>query len=131
MHEIEANVTLEDEWQPVELYHVAQGLRWTVLEVLDGWTHPGWPGKTYQKPIVEKWYRLCVFGPLPGRPYQLGEFVMIVTSYGNRDRWWIRPETQTHEIVMGNVNVTSQVSLGVAGAEAMFIRYSWNSLTSE
>jgi hypothetical protein len=44
--------------------------------------------------LVEKWYRLRVFGPLPGRPDQHGEFVMIVTAYGNRDRWWIRPETQ-------------------------------------
>jgi hypothetical protein len=68
MREVEAAVTLVDDWQPVELYHVAQGLRWTVVEVLDGWTHPRWPGKTYKKPVVEKWYRLRVFGPLPGRP---------------------------------------------------------------
>jgi hypothetical protein len=20
-------------------------------EVLDGWTHPGWPGRTYNKPV--------------------------------------------------------------------------------
>jgi hypothetical protein len=32
------------------------------------------------------------FGPLPGRPDQLGQFVMIATAYGNRDRFWIRPE---------------------------------------
>jgi hypothetical protein len=63
-----------------------------VWEVLDGWTHPGWPGKTYNKPVVEKRYRLRVFGTLPGRPGQHGEFVMIATSNGNRDRLWIRPE---------------------------------------
>ncbi len=40
---------LVDPWQPVELYPVARGLRWKVREVLDGWTHPGWPGKTYKK----------------------------------------------------------------------------------
>jgi hypothetical protein len=33
-----------------------------------------------------------VFGPLPGRPYPLGEFVMIVTACGDRNRWWIRPK---------------------------------------
>jgi hypothetical protein len=93
MREVEATAQLEGDWQPVELYHVAQGLRWTVREVLDAWTHPGWPGKTYKKPVVEKRYRLRVFGPLPGQPDQCGEFVMIATSYGNRDRWWIRPET--------------------------------------
>ena len=89
---MEAIATLKDEWQPVALYHVARGLRWQVRAVLHRWTHPGWPGKTYNKPVVEKRYRLRVFGPLPGRPGQHGEFVMIATSYGNRDRWWIRPE---------------------------------------
>jgi hypothetical protein len=91
MREVEATVRLEDDWQPVELCYIARGLRWTVREVLDGWTRPGWPGKTYNKPVVEKRFRLRVFGPLPGRPDQHGEFVMIATSYGNRDRWWIRP----------------------------------------
>jgi hypothetical protein len=69
-----------------------RGPRWTVREVLGGWTHPGWPGKAHSKPVVEKRYRLRVFGPLPGQPDQLGEFVMIATAYGSRDRWWIRPE---------------------------------------
>jgi hypothetical protein len=92
MREVEATVRLEGDWQPAALCYVARGLRWTVREVLDGWTHPGWPGKTYNKPVTEKRYRLRVFGPLPGRPDQHGEFVMIATSYGNRDRWWIRPE---------------------------------------
>jgi hypothetical protein len=92
MREVEANARLEDDWQLVELYHVARGLRWMVREVLDGWTHPGWPGRTYKKPVVEKRCRLRVFGPLPDRPDQLGAFVMIASSYGNRDRWWIKPE---------------------------------------
>jgi len=49
--EVEATVTLADQWQPVELYPVDRGLRWKVREVLDGWTHPGWPGRTYKKPV--------------------------------------------------------------------------------
>jgi hypothetical protein len=28
--------------------------------VLGGWTHPGWPGKTYQKPVAQKRYRLRI-----------------------------------------------------------------------
>ncbi len=55
---MEATVTLVDQRQPVDLYHVARGLRWKVREVLDGWMHPGWPGRTYKKPVVEKRYRL-------------------------------------------------------------------------
>jgi hypothetical protein len=30
--------------------------------------------------VVQKRYRLRVFGPLPGRPDQFGEFVMIATT---------------------------------------------------
>ncbi len=58
MREVEAIATLEGQWQPVALYHVARGLRWQVREVLDGWTHPGWPGRTYQKSMAQKRYRL-------------------------------------------------------------------------
>jgi hypothetical protein len=94
MREGEEIATLGDEWQPVSLYHAALGFRWKVREVLDGWTHPGWPSRTYKKPIIEKQYRLRVFGPLSGRPDQLGQFVMIVAAYGNRHGWWIRPEDQ-------------------------------------
>ena len=72
MREVEATVRLEGHWQPAALCYVARGLRWTVREVLDGWTHPGWPGKTYNKPVTEKRYRLRVFGPLPGRPISTG-----------------------------------------------------------
>jgi len=77
---MEANAALGDQRQPHELYHATRGLRWKVREVLDGWIHPGWPEKTYNKPVVEKRYRLHVFGPMPGRPDQLGEFVMIATA---------------------------------------------------
>jgi hypothetical protein len=31
---------------------------------------------------------------LPGRPDELGQFVMIATAYGNRDHFWIRPEAE-------------------------------------
>jgi hypothetical protein len=32
-----------------------------------------------------------VFGPLPGHPRERGLFMLIVTEYGDRDRWRIRP----------------------------------------
>ena len=70
---------------------MARGLRWKVREVPGGWTHPGWPGRTYKKPVAGKRYRLRVCLAVAGRPDQFGEFVMIARSYGNRDRWWIRP----------------------------------------
>lgn len=92
MREVEATASQGEGWRPREVIHFRLGLRWAVREVLDEWVHPGWPEKTYQKPIVERRYRLRVFGPLPGRPDQLGQFVMIATAYGNRHRFWIRPE---------------------------------------
>jgi hypothetical protein len=45
-----------------------------------------------------------VFGPLPGQPDQLGEFVMIATAYGDRDRWWIRPEAQAARRAWGDLH---------------------------
>jgi hypothetical protein len=36
---VEATVTLADQWQPVELYQVARGLRWKVRQALGGWMH--------------------------------------------------------------------------------------------
>ena len=50
-HEAEATVTPVDQRQPVNLYDAARGLRWRVREVPDGWTHPRWPGRTYNKPV--------------------------------------------------------------------------------
>jgi hypothetical protein len=35
----------------MEPYHVARGWRWKVRDVLDGWTHPRWPGRTHKKPV--------------------------------------------------------------------------------
>jgi hypothetical protein len=75
------------------LYYVARGLRWQVREGLDGWPDPGWPGKTYQKPVIQKQYRLRVSARCRSGLTDSGEFVMIATSYGNRDHWWIRPES--------------------------------------
>ena len=49
--EVQATLTLVDQRQPAELCHVARGLRSKVRKVLGGWTHPGWPGRTYNKPV--------------------------------------------------------------------------------
>ena len=38
--------------------------------------------------LIKSWL-LKVFGPLPGRPAERGEFVMAVSDYGARSSWWI------------------------------------------
>lgn len=97
MAEVEATVAFEagegEEWRPVRLRHRRLGLWWTVREVLAAWTHPGWPEKTYGHPIIERRYKLRVWGPLPWTPARRGEFTLVATSYGDRPvSWWIRPE---------------------------------------
>ena len=41
------------------------------------------------KPDLIKWWLLKVSGPLPGRPAELGEFIMEVSLHGDRPGWWI------------------------------------------
>jgi hypothetical protein len=95
VREVAANVSQQGEgWRPAEVYHARLGLRWRVLEVLQAWIHPGWPERTYGKPVVERKYRLRVCGPLPGRAAEQGEFIMIATAYGDRDQFWIRPDAR-------------------------------------
>ena len=95
----------------MRVHHVALGLNWAVREVLGSWTHRGWPEQTYRKPVVERRLRLRVFGPLPGRPEQNGEFVMIATAYGDRHSWWIRPE------LPGQQQPASAAAAGRSGME--------------
>jgi hypothetical protein len=57
--------------------------------VLGCWEHPEGPAKAYG---LRLWYRLRVHGPLPGRPREAGEFVLLAWAYGTRPGWWIAPE---------------------------------------
>lgn len=42
---------------------------------------------------VVDWYRIRVGGPLPGRPVEYGNFVMLVRRYSDRPLlWWISPD---------------------------------------
>jgi len=90
MREVEA--VLSDGWEPSKVHHLALGLNWEVLEILESWTHPGWPRATYQKPVIERRHRLRVLGPMPYDPGRDGEFTLIATSYGDRPHWWIKPD---------------------------------------
>jgi hypothetical protein len=92
MREVEATVSMGEGWTPQHVTHLQLLYRWKVKEVLDAWVHPGLPARTYGRQLIERRYRLRVVGPLPGRPRQHGEFIMIVTAYGHRHRFWIRPE---------------------------------------
>jgi hypothetical protein len=98
MREVQAS--LADGWEPRRVHHLGLGLHWEVLEILESWTHPGWPRETYKKPVIERRHRLRVHGPLPGCPGQDGDFTMIATAYGDKDHWWIKPDDRP-EPMMG------------------------------
>lgn len=73
--EAPALVDLGPRLAPEVIRHARLGLSWTVLAVL------------------ENWFRVRVSGPLPGKPLQAGEFVMVVRRYGDWAGWWIAPES--------------------------------------
>jgi len=92
MHEALAIVGLGPYLTPVSIQHARlPSLEWTVLQVLENWTTPeyyavnGTPGETRR-------FRVRVCGPLPTRPSEDAQFMMVVRRYGDRPGWWIAPE---------------------------------------
>jgi hypothetical protein len=90
--EVSAIVELGPYLTPVSIRHARlPSLEWTVLGVLENWTTEayfavnGTPGETRR-------FRVRVSGPLPSKPSEDGEFVMVVRRYGDRPGWWIAPE---------------------------------------
>jgi hypothetical protein len=77
--------------EPQRVQHAGLGLSWLVTEVLDSWEAEDYVEMRGQ-PDVTRWWRLKVYGPLPGKPTGTGEFVMEVSAYGDRPGWWIAVE---------------------------------------
>jgi hypothetical protein len=67
-----------------------RGLTWAVREVLEEWAHSSYPD-TAGVPGEHRRYQLRVQGPLPWRPGQRGEFIMIIRLHGGRAGWWASP----------------------------------------
>lgn len=73
------------------IWRATLNLKWDVLRVLEDWTTPvhwsalGMPGDTRR-------FRVLVSGPLPARPAETGEFVMVVLGTGDRSGWRVAPE---------------------------------------
>lgn len=78
--------------EPNRVEHLQLGITWRVTEILDRWERPGRAEDMLGKPDLIKWWLLKVSGPLPGRPAELGEFVMEVSAYGSPPGWWITVE---------------------------------------
>jgi hypothetical protein len=77
--------------RPCAIRHAGLGLSWEVLAVLEDWTTPQYHDAV-GTPAQTKRFRVRVTGPLPGRPTQAGEFIMIIRRYGDRPGWWASPE---------------------------------------
>jgi hypothetical protein len=94
MDEALALVDLSPLLTPVAIKHARLDLAWTVLGTLENWTTRRYHD-SLGKPVETKRFRVRVRGPLPSKPSQDGEFVLVVRRYGDRAGWWISPEAAT------------------------------------
>lgn len=91
--EAPAIVDLSSRLTPLSVRHASLELAWSVLTVLEDWTTPRY-SEVAGSPLETKRFVVRVRGPLPGRPSEDGEFLMIIRRYGDRDGWWISPEAK-------------------------------------
>ena len=91
MHEVQAIVDLGPLLVPVAIRHASRDLEWEVLRVLENWTTPEY-WAVNGTAAESRRFRVRVRGPLPSRPSEAGEFIMVIRRYGDRPRWWIAPE---------------------------------------
>ena len=75
-------VDLTREGQPDFVGHATLDLTWMIWETLDSWRDPD--------PVDEL---AAAYGPLPWRPSENGDLVLIVRRYTGQEGWWITPET--------------------------------------
>jgi hypothetical protein len=68
--------------------HVTLGLSWRVDEVLQAWTHPYCFSTAFRESAELRRYKFRVHGPLPGRPGEKGEFILVARLYRDRRGWW-------------------------------------------
>ncbi len=82
-HPNEAPVTVDltREGQSDFVRHATLDLTWMIWETLDSWRDPD-PVKL-----------AAAYGPLPWRPSENGDLVLIVRRYTGQEGWWITPET--------------------------------------
>jgi hypothetical protein len=94
--EVEAHVEFALNGEPAGfiLHGQRPGLSWRVWRVLEKWAmpYPARPGPDPQAEVDR--FRLHVGGPLPRRPAEYGNFVMVVRRYADDPpgAWWISPE---------------------------------------
>jgi hypothetical protein len=77
---------------PLAVRHAGRPLEWLVVQVLEEeWEGPELGAGEYgpDDPGAGVWYRLKVYGPLPGRLGGHGYLVMEVASFADRPGWWI------------------------------------------
>ena len=90
--EAPAIVHLGPDQAPDIIWHALLSLEWRVLRIAEDWAAAdyvavlGTPGELRR-------FRVVVSGPLPGRPEETGQFVMVLRQVGDRPGWWVGPES--------------------------------------
>jgi hypothetical protein len=76
---------------PLRIRHAGRLLEWEVVRVLQEWGRPELAAGEHDldDPAVIAWYRLQVYGPLPGQPGERDYFVMEIRAYGNKPGWFV------------------------------------------
>lgn len=92
--EVAALVSLGPQLTPASISHAARpDLSWLVWQTLDSWRAriPRWFAVRGTTAVVER-HRVLVAGPVPGRPGEYADYVLILSRYANSSGWWMRPE---------------------------------------
>jgi len=92
--EVAAVVKLGPRLTPAGIGHADRPeLCWMVWRTLDSWriSTPGWFRARGTAAVVER-HRVLVSGPAPHQPAEYATHVLIVSRYGDRPGWWMRPE---------------------------------------
>jgi len=92
--EVAAVVELGPRLTPVGVGHAGcPELSWMVWQTLDSWhiSTSRWFAARGTPAVVER-HRVLVSGPAPGNPGGYVSYVVVVSRYGNRRGWWMRPE---------------------------------------
>ena len=76
---------------PLRIRHAGRPVEWEVIRVLQEWGRPELAAEEHglEDPAVIAWYRLQVYGPLPGQPGTRDHFVLELRAYGDRPGWWV------------------------------------------
>ena len=84
--EAPAIVHLGPDRLPDIVWHAQSSLKWRVLRIVEDWTAEYYLGVLGTAGELRR-FRVLVSGPLPGRPEETGQFVLVLRQVGDKPGW--------------------------------------------